>query len=75
MKIAEAEERKLDREGRMNEFNELFQKLQDLGALEEISDKELMEWSGPVHYVSLQHVINEESSTTNFRIVSISSLT
>ena len=74
VKIAEAEERKLDREGRMNEFNELFQKLQDLGALEEISDKELMEWSGPVHYVSLQHVVNEESATTNFRIVSNSSL-
>ena len=73
IKIAEAEERKLEREVRMNEFNELFQKLQDLGALEEISAKELQEWSGPVHYVSLQHVINEESATTSFRIVSNSS--
>ena len=74
VRIAESEERKLDREGRMAEFNELFQKLQDLGALEEISDKELMEWSGPVHYVSLQHVIDEDSVTTSFRIVSNSSL-
>ena len=31
-------------------------------------------WSGPVHYVSLQHVINEDSATTSFRIVSNSSL-
>ena len=64
----------MEREGRMNEFNELFQKLQDLGALEEISAKELQEWSGPVQYVSLQRVINEESATTSFRIVSNSSL-
>jgi hypothetical protein len=74
VRIAESEEKKLNREGRMTEFNELFQKLQDLGALEEISDKELMEWRGPVHYVSLQHVINEDSATTSFRIVSNSSL-
>ena len=74
VRIAEAEERKLEREGRMSEFNELFQKLQDLGALEEISAKEIMEWRGPVHYVSLQHVINEDSATTSFRIVSNSSL-
>ena len=74
VRIAESEERKLEREGRMTDFNELFQKLQDLGALEEISDKELVEWRGPVHYVSLQHVINEDSATTSFRIVSNSSL-
>jgi hypothetical protein len=63
VRIAESEEKKLNREGRMTEFNELFQKLQDLGALEEISDKELMQWRGPVHYVSLQHVINELCSS------------
>ena len=74
VKIAESEERKLEREGRMGDFNELFQKLQDLGAVEEISEQELRSWKGPVHYVSLQHVINEESATTSFRIVSNSSL-
>ena len=40
VKIAESEERKLEREGRMSDFNELFQKLQDLGAMEEITGKE-----------------------------------
>ena len=74
VRIAEAEERKLEREGRMQEFNELFQKLVELGAIEEISKKELKEWSGPVHYVSLQHVINEDSATTGLRIVTNSSL-
>ena len=74
VRIAESEERKLEKEGRMDEFNELFQKLQDLGAIEEITDSEILAWKGPVHYISLQHVINEESATTSFRIVSNSSL-
>ena len=74
VRIAQAEERKLEREGRMKDFNDLFQKLQDLGAMEEISEHELRSWTGPVHYVSLQHVINEDSATTSFRIVSNSSL-
>ena len=74
IKIAEFEERKLEKEGRMNEFNELFTKLQELGAVEEISDHELKSWAGPVHYVSLQHVVDESSATTSFRIVSNSSL-
>ena len=74
VKIAEVEERRLEKEGRMNEFNELFSKLQELGAVEEISDHELKTWGGPVHYVSLQHVIAEGNSTTSFRIVSNSSL-
>ena len=74
VRIAESEERKLEKEGRMNQFNELFQKLQDLGAVEEISEHELRSWKGPCHYVSLQHVVDEDSATTSFRIVSNSSL-
>ena len=74
VKIAEVEERRLLKEGRLDEFNELFLKLQKLGAVEEISSFELRSWSGPIHYVSLQHVIDESSNTTSFRIVSNSSL-
>ena len=54
VQIAEAEKRKLEKEGRMEEFNDLFKKLQDLGAIEEITEHELKVWTGPVHYVSLQ---------------------
>ena len=74
IRIAEWEESKLEKEGCMDKFNELFQRLQDLEAVEEISDHELKSWSGAVHYISLQHVINEDSATTDFRIVSNSSL-
>ena len=73
-KIAEGEERRLAREGRESQFNEMFQKMVDLGAIEEISEFEIKAWTGPTHYVSLQHVINEESATTSFRIVTNSSL-
>ena len=66
VRIAEAEERRLEKEGRMAEFNELIIKLQELGAMEEISKHELASWVGPVHYVSLQNVISEESATTSF---------
>ena len=48
--------------------------MQELGALEEISEHELRTWSGPTHYVSLQHVVDETNATTSLRIVSNSSL-
>ena len=74
VKIAESEERKLLRDGYMDRFNELFTKLEDLGVVEEISQAEMSAWKGPVHYISLQHVIDESSASTPLRIVSNSSL-
>ena len=44
------------------------------GALVELSPDEMAMWDGPTHYVSLQHVINEDSTTTPIRIVTNSSL-
>ena len=43
-------------------------------ALTELSETELGMWDGPVHYVSLQHVLNEDCATTPLRIVTNSSL-
>ena len=74
IKIAEREERKLEKEGRLEEFNQEFDKMIEFGALKEISKEDLDMWEGPTHYVSLQHVINEESATTPLRIVTNSSL-
>ena len=64
IKIAEREERRLVKAGLLDTFNGEFEKLLQYGALVELSETELSMWSGPRHYVSLQHVINEESSTT-----------
>ena len=74
IKIASRTERQLLKSGLVEEFNKEFNKMIASGALVEISDKEMDMWGGPVHYVSLQIVINEGSSTTPIRIVSNSSL-
>ena len=74
IKIAEREEKKLEKEGLMDSFNQEFNKMISHGALTEISKVDMDLWKGPVHYVSLQHVLNENSPTTPLRIVTNSSL-
>ena len=44
------------------------------GALIELKVDTKRSWTGPVHYVSLQHVLKPESTTTPLRIVTNSSL-
>ena len=73
-KIAERLEKKLLKEGRLAHFNREFEKMVSGGALVELSQAEMDNWNGAVHYVSLQHVINEDSATTPLRIVANSSL-
>ena len=74
MKIAEREEKRLIRSNLLNSFNHEFNKMLQYGALTEITDNEMSMWDGPIHYVSLQHVVNEDSATTPLRIVTNSSL-
>ena len=58
----------------MDAFNTEFDKYIACGALVELSESDMEAWSGPVHYVSLQHVVKPESTTTPLRIVTNSSL-
>ena len=74
IKIAEAEERKLIKEGLVEEFNEKFEEFIELGTLREISQMEMDQWTGPVHYVPIQHVLRPDSETTRLRLVINSSL-
>ena len=74
IRMGEKQEDKLDRDGCMDEFNGKFQEMLTLGSVEEVSQVEMDGWSGPVHYISMQHVINEGSTTTRLRIVINSSL-
>ena len=74
IKIAEREEKKLFKEGLMDNFNTEFAKMISFGALVELSKDDKDSWTGPVHYVSLQHVLKPESTTTPLRIVTNSSL-
>jgi hypothetical protein len=59
---------------RLQDFNQEFNKMLTNGSLVELSPEEMNMWDGPVHYISLQDVINEDSETTPLRIVSNSSL-
>ena len=74
IKIAEREEKKLEKEGLTEAFNEEFNKMIKLGALGELTEEEMITWKGPVHYVSMQHVYKPKSPTTPLRIVTNSSL-
>ena len=69
--IAESLERKLMRE---NLTNILFDKMIDVGAVTELTEAELQMWEGPVHYLSIQHVVDLSSATTPLRLVTNSSL-
>ena len=72
--IAQSEEKKLVREGLTEEFNAKFNEMIELGTLSEITGSEINMWDGPVHYVSVQHVVNPKSATTPLRLVINSSL-
>merc|ERR1719494_1692594 len=64
VKIGEREERKLAKEGLIEAFNQEFDKMIEFGALIELEEDTKRSWTGPVHYVSLQHVLKPESTTT-----------
>ena len=53
--IAQSEEKKLVREG-LEEFNQKFEEMVQLGILSEVTQREMDVWDGPVHYVSIQHL-------------------
>ena len=74
IKIGEKEEKKLIKTGLLEPFNREFDKMLRHGAMVELSGPQLKMWKGPKHYVSLQHVLNDDSATTPFRIVTNSSL-
>ena len=74
VKIGEREEKKLEKEQLTDNFNQEFDRMIAYGALVELTEDGMNSWTGPVHYVSLQHVLKPESTTTPLRIVTNSSL-
>ena len=74
LRMMERLERKLDKLGQTKAANGVFQKMISMGALEEVSAHELKRWTGPIHYLPIQGVINPSSVTTPLRLVTNSSL-
>ena len=72
--IAEREEKCLAKYELLDAFNQEFNKMLSNRALVDLSSHEQEMWDGSTWYVSLQHVVNESSSTTPLEIVTNSSL-
>ena len=60
----------LKKKGVESEYHEEMEKAIDAQALVKLSEDDMFEWKGPVHYVTHFPVINPESSSTRVRIVS-----
>ena len=71
--MASSLEKRLKREGFVEEFNAEFKKMRDKGAIIELSQAEIDQWDGAVHYIPLQLVHNPSSASTPFRVVTNSS--
>ena len=52
----------------------MFEEFIDQGMLWEITQMEMDQWRGPVHYVPIHHVLKPEFKTTSLRLVVNSSL-
>ena len=62
-------EKKLEKHNLREKFDGEFDKFLETKSLREIEPSEMKRWAGPVHYVPLQLVVNPDSQSTPFRIV------
>jgi hypothetical protein len=70
-----AQEKRLAKQGRTEEFNAEFYKTVERGVFREITKEEMAAWDGPVNYISMVEAFKEGShSTTPLRICMNSSL-
>jgi hypothetical protein len=70
-----AQEKRLAKQGRTEEFNEEFYKTVERGVFREITPEEMAAWDGPVNYISMVEAFKEgPHSTTPLRICMNSSL-
>ncbi len=70
-----AQEKRLAKQGRTEEFNTKFYKTVERGVFKEITKEEMAAWDGPVNYISMVEAFKEgPHSTTPLRICMNSSL-
>ena len=69
LRMMESLERKLDKLGQTKAANEVFQKMIDTGALEEISATELGMRTGLIHYLPIQGVFKPTSMSRKLRVI------
>ena len=74
LRMAETLERRLDKADIVEPANEVFHKMVANGAVVELDQREIDMWDGAVHWLPIQVIINMDSVTTPFRLVTNSSL-
>ena len=74
IKMGEVLEKRLKRDGTMDEYNSCFQEFLDRGCMRKLTNQEMAQWDGVVNYVSHHGVVKSTSNSTPLRIVSNSSL-
>jgi hypothetical protein len=70
-----AQEKRLAKQGRTEEFNAEFYKTVECGVFKEITQEEMADWDGPVNYIPMVEAFKDgPHSTTTLRICMNSSL-
>jgi hypothetical protein len=59
-----AQEKRLAKQGRMEEFNAEFYKTVERGVFQEITQEEMAAWNGPVNYISMVEAFKEGPHST-----------
>jgi hypothetical protein len=68
-------EKRLNKQKRLQEFNEVFQETVERGVFREISPEEMKEWKGPVNYIPMVEAFKQgPQATTPIRICMNSSM-
>ena len=68
LRMAESLERRLEKNGIVDGANEVFHKMVKCGALVEVEQRELDMWTGAVHWLPIQVVINLDSVTNPLQV-------
>jgi hypothetical protein len=69
LRMSETTERRIDKLGKRDEADELFNKKVKIGTLEDIGAVGLDMWKGPAHYLPIQAVIKDSSAAANLKLV------
>jgi hypothetical protein len=68
-------EKRLNKQKRLQEFNEVFQETVERGVFRKISPEEMKEWEGPINYISMVEAFKQgPQATTPIRICMNSSM-
>ena len=72
--VQRAHEKRIINQGILEDYNSEMQKAIEAGTVVKLTNREIREWSGGIHYIVLFAVTKEGSSSTKVRIVSDSAL-